>query len=235
MGDEQQAGPHSVLVVDDDEGVRATIAGTLSTRGFRVYEASSGMQALEQLETRDIHLVVLDIGLPDMNGLEVLTKVRESTQLPIIILSGHGDEIDRVVGLELGADDYVVKPFSARELEARINSVLRRGGATSASARSVLAYDDLVIDTAAREVSLSGTLVSLTPKEFDVLAFLAARPRVCFSREDLLHEVWSSAAAWQDDATVTEHVRRIRQKLGLQPDQQRWLVTVRGVGYRFDP
>lgn len=207
---------------------------SLVNSGFRVYESSAGAGALDQLETRSIDLVVLDLGLPDISGLEVLTRIREKGDLPVIILSGHGDEIDRVVGLEMGADDYVVKPFSSRELEARIHTVLRRGGAQR-PARTALEFDGLRIDPLAREVLLDDRPVALTPREFDLLAFLAERPRVSFTRDQLLREVWGSAAEWQDEATVTEHVRRVRQKLGLPPDDQRWLVTVRGFGYRFDP
>ena len=224
----------TVLVVDDDEEVRATVANTLTSRGFRVYEARNGNEAREQLASRDVEIVVLDLGLPDISGLDVLHHIRDVSALPVIILSGHGEEIDRVVGLEMGADDYVVKPFSARELEARIHSVLRRAGQRR-DHRRILDFGELLVDTGAREVRFRGCLVPLTPKEYQLLAHLVERPRICCSRGDLLREVWASDAQWQDEATVTEHVRRIRNKLGLAPDEQSWISTVRGVGYRFDP
>ena len=224
----------TVLVVDDDEVVRATVATTLASRGFRVHEARNGTEAHCQLANRDIEIVILDLGLPDISGLDVLQQIRDTSNLPVVILSGHGEEIDRVVGLEMGADDYVVKPFSARELEARIHSVLRRAG-QQLDHRRVLDFGELLVDTGAREVRFRGSLVSLTPKEYELLAHLVERPRICCSRGDLLREVWASDAQWQDEATVTEHVRRIRNKLGLAPDEQSWIRTVRGVGYRFDP
>ena len=225
---------HTVLVVDDDETVRVTVATNLAGRGFRVYEARNGTEAREQLATRDVELVVLDLGLPDISGLDVLQQIRDRSALPVIILSGHGEEIDRVVGLEMGADDYIVKPFSARELEARIHSVLRRAG-QQLDHRRILDFGELLVDTAAREVRFQGELVALTPKEYELLAHLAERPRIACSRGELLREVWASDAQWQDEATVTEHVRRIRNKLGLAPDEQSWIATIRGVGYRFDP
>lgn len=225
---------YAILVVDDEADVRGSVAGGLTNRGFRVYESGSGRSALSQLESRVIDLVVLDLVLPDITGLEVLSKIRENGDVPVIILSGHGQEVDRVVGLEMGADDYLVKPFFQRELEARINSVLRRGSA-GGSRKRVFEFDGLRVDTIAREVLLFGQPVNLTPREFDLLAYLAERPRVCCTRDELLREVWGSAAEWQDESTVTEHVRRVRHKLGLPPEDQRWLVTIRGVGYRFDP
>ena len=156
------------------------------------------------------------------------------TSVPVIILSAKINESDRVLGLRLGADDYVVKPFSGPELAARVASVLRRYAHVPTSP-SVLAFDDLTVDTTAREVRLFGRLVETTMKEFDLLAFLASSPRQVFSREQLLDHVWGSSSAWQDDGTVTEHIRRIRQKLRATAARDRWINTVRGVGYRFEP
>ena len=158
--------------------------------------------------------------------------------LPAVFLSGRGLEGDRIAGLRLGADDYVVKPFSAGELSARIESVLRRSRARLApvsSAPSGVSFGELSIDPLSREVTCAGVPVELTAKEFDLLAFLAASPRQVFSRQQLLQQVWSSSREWQDEATVTEHVRRVRRKIEADPDRPRWIRTVRGVGYRFEP
>jgi len=164
--------------------------------------------------------------------LEVLTEIRKKSNLPVIVLSGRGEESERVVALEMGADDYVVKPFLVRELPARIRSVLRRAR-PAPSAR--MEFGPLEIRLAEREVVLAGRTIETTAKEFDLLAKLASHPRRVFSRAELLEEVWGSSRDWQDPATVTEHVRRVRRKIENDPEQPRWLQTVRGVGYRFEP
>ncbi len=178
-------------------------------------------------------LVVLDVSLPDLSGLDLLRQFRIVGDVPVIMLSGRGDEADRVAGLESGADDYVVKPFYPRELAARVRSLLRRSGARTRP--SVLEFDELTIDTASRQALLHGLPVELTAREFDLLEFLASAPRQAFSRAQLLQRVWGSSSAWQQESTVTEHVRRIRRKLGVEADQSRWIATVRGFGYRFEP
>ena len=223
-----------VLVVDDEPTVREVVVSYLRRDGHTVSEAADGPTALGLLDTDPPDLVVLDMMLPGVSGLDILRRIRAAGDVPVIMLTARADEPDRVAGLELGADDYVVKPFSPRELAARVNGVLRRV-APRAPATSVLRFDGLTIDLPAREVRLGGRTVEMTPKEFDVLAHLAASPREVFSRADLLRDVWRSSPDWQDPATVTVHVRRIRHKIEADPERPRWIRTVWGVGYRFEP
>jgi DNA-binding response OmpR family regulator len=223
-----------VLVVDDEPTVREVVAGYLRRDGHDVQEAGDGTTALELIENRTFDLDVLDMMLPGVNGLDLLRRIRSKGDMPVIMLTARAEESDRVAGLELGADDYVVKPFSPRELAARVNGVLRRSAPRSAPVTATLEFDGLVIDHRAREVTVGIDLVDMTPKEFDVLAHLAASPRQVFSRADLLRDVWDSSPEWQDPATVTVHVRRIRNKIETDPENPRWITTVWGVGYRFE-
>ncbi len=223
-----------VLVVDDEPMVCEVVTAYLERDGFKVTTAADGKDALEKMETLRPDLVVLDVMLPELDGFGVLAELRRRTDVPVILLTARTHETDRVLGLELGADDYVVKPFSPRELSARVRSVLRRVRPSSAGTGR-LEYDDLAIDSGTREVTCRGELVELTPKEFDLLAFLAASPRQVFSRGQLLERVWDSSADYQDPSTVTVHIRRLRRKLEEHPEQPRWLHTVWGVGYRFEP
>lgn len=227
----------TILVVDDEPMVREVVAQYLEKDGFAVSEAADGTEAMAWLEANTPGLVVLDIMLPGTDGLSVLRHLRGDGEVPVILLTARADEIDRVVGLELGADDYVVKPFSPRELVARVRTVLRRTSTTSTpdGGTEVLEFGDLRIDTRAREVVVAGRIVTLTPKEYDLLAFLASAPRQVFSRRQLLTQVWDSAPEYQDPATVTVHIGRLRQKLEPDPDDPRWIDTVWGVGYRFEP
>ncbi len=227
--------PTRVLVVDDEPTVREVVAGYLRRDGHLVSEAADGPTALRLLESERPDLVVLDMMLPGVNGLDILRRIRAAGDMPVIMLTARAEESDRVAGLELGADDYVIKPFSPRELAARVNGVLRRAAAKAAPVTERLEFDGLVIDNRSREVHRDGELVELTPKEFDVLAHLAAQPRQVFSRADLLRDVWQSSPDWQDSATVTVHVRRIRNKIEADPESPRWITTVWGVGYRFEP
>ena len=223
-----------ILVVDDEPMVREVVVAYLEREGFQVDEAATGTAALEQLSESTPDLIVLDVMLPELDGFSVLTKLRKERDIPVILLTARTEEPDRVLGLELGADDYVVKPFSPRELVARVRSVLRRSAAVTTTPE-VLEFGDLVIDEQAREVSLRGAVVEMTPKEFDLIAFLARSPRQVFSRAQLLEHVWDSSADWQDPSTVTVHVRRLRRKLESDPENPRWITTVWGVGYRFEP
>ena len=224
---------HRVLVVDDDEQVRTVVAWQLEAEGFAVSGAADGATALGEIEARPPDLIVLDLSLPQVDGLDVLTRLRRTSAIPVIVLTGRGGETDRIIGLDLGADDYLVKPFSPGELAARVRSVLRRTTPGELSGR--LEFGDLVIDTTRRDVIIDGTPVELTAKEFDVLVFLARSPRQVFTRAQLLKRVWGSSPEWQDPATVTQHVHRLRQKLETDPHDPVRLRTVRGVGYRFDP
>ncbi len=199
--------------------------------GYDVGEAVDGPATLREASLGHYDLVLLDLGLPGVDGEDVLARLRRDSALPVIVLTGRSEERERVRVLDLGADDYVVKPCSLPELEARIRAVLRRGQPTPPSHR--IEHHGLVIDRHAHRVEIDGAVVDLTPKEFDLLAFLAAAPDQVFTREDLLEHVWGSTQDWQDPATVTEHVRRLRLKIERDPSQPRWLHTVRGVGYRF--
>ena len=225
--------PANILVVDDEADVRALIVDVLRREGHSVAECSEGRTALVLLIRGGIDLVVLDLGLPSLSGLEVLTKLRLTSDVPVVILSARGEEPDRVLGLNLGADDYLTKPFSPRELVARVESVLRRTRRVAAGQR--LEFPGLVVDTTIREVLVDGEAVEMTNREFDVLAHLAASPRKVFSRAQLLRDVWASSPEWQQSTTVTEIVRRIRVKIEPDAEHPRWIKTIRSVGYRFEP
>jgi two-component system, OmpR family, phosphate regulon response regulator PhoB len=222
-----------VLVVDDDAAVRGLLERVLGDEGFSVESVGGGREALDALSRRSPNLILLDIMLAETDGLDVLAQLRRTSDVPVILLTARGDETDRVLGLKVGADDYVVKPFSPAELTARIDAVLRRSGPRSPT--QLLAFDGLSIDLGPREVLVNEAAVELTAREFDLLAFLAGSPRQVFSREQLLQNVWASSGDWQDVATVTEHIRRVRRKIESDPEHPRWVVTVRGVGYRFQP
>lgn len=224
-----------LLVVDDEAEIRDMLDRLLSSEGYEVEVAATGNEALSAMTDRRPDLVVLDVILAGEDGFDVLAALRRSSNVPVILLTGRGREADRVLGLKLGADDYVVKPFSPAELAARVGTVLRRSGQRPAPVGAPLSFGELEIDTLSREVHLRGELVETTAKEFDLLAFLAASPRQVFSREQLLAQVWDSSSQWQDAGTVTEHIRRVRRKIESNPDNPRWVRTVRGVGYRFEP
>jgi len=222
---------HMVLVAEDDSASRTATRLFLQRVGYKVGEATDGPGTLREASLGRYDLVLLDLGLPGLDGEEVLTRLRRDSALPVIVLTGRTEESERVRVLNLGADDYVVKPCSLPELEARIRAVLRRGQQLPTVNR--IEHDGLTIDRAAHRVEVDGAVVDLTPKEFDLLVFLAATPDQVFTREELLEHVWGSTQEWQDPATVTEHVRRLRLKLEPDPGAPRWLHTVRGIGYRF--
>lgn len=224
-----------VLVVDDDAAIRTVVRWQLDDAGFRVVEADDGTTALRRIRDDHPTLVVLDLSLPRMGGLDVLRSVRGGqagrSDTPIIVLSGRSGETDRIVGLDLGADDYLVKPFSPGELAARVRSVLRR--ASPDLSGEAIVVGALRIEPTSRRVLLGDREVELTPKEFDLLAFLATRPRQVFTRSQLLDRVWRASSEWLGEATVTEHVHRLRLKLEHDPASPRLVRTVRGVGYQL--
>ncbi len=222
-----------VLVVDDDESVRVLLSRYLEMEGYTVEPVVDGAAALAAFAASPPDLILLDLMLPAQDGLDILARLRRDSDVPVILLTARGSEADRILGLKLGADDYVVKPFSPGELSARISSVLRR--TRGAIPQSGLAFDGLTLDLGTREVVAAEVPVTLTAREFDLLAFLAGSPRQVFSRQQLLANVWDSSQEWQDPDTVTEHIRRIRRRIEPDPDHPRWIKTVRGVGYRFDP
>jgi DNA-binding response OmpR family regulator len=223
----------TVLVVDDEPIVREVVVSYLKREGYRTLEAGDGDRARELVERESPDLVVLDLMLPGIDGLSVCRWIRTHSDLPVIMLTARGEEADRIVGLELGADDYVTKPFSPRELAARVRTVLRRS-ATPSPLNERLAFEGLEIDASTREVRRAGEPVRLTAKEFDLLWFLASHPRRVFSRDQLMDRVWGYEAAL-DTGTVTVHVRRLREKIERDASHPRFLETVWGVGYRFAP
>lgn len=231
-----------ILVVDDEPTIVEVVELYLSREGFEVITAADGAAALAAIAQWRPDLVVLDLMLPRVSGLEVFRQMQAGGALPTIMLTARGEETDRVVGLELGADDYVTKPFSPRELVARVKAVLRRtqtAAAGSSSAQAGAAPTPVVvgalrIDPAARSVLLAGVPLALTAREFDLLLFMARSPGQVFSREQLLDQVWGYTFA-SDAGTVTVHIRRLREKLEQDPTKPRFLHTVWGVGYKFEP
>ena len=224
------AGP-SVLVVDDEPMVREVLERYLTAEVYSVGVATDGEEALVRFEEHLPDLVLLDLMLPKLDGYEVFRRIRDHGGTPVIMLTARGDETDRIVGLDLGADDYVTKPFSPREVVARVRAVLRR--TSDLPNGEPLRYGDLEIDGERREARLRGAPVRLTRKEFDLLHHLASRPGVALTRTQLLEEVWDFA--WDgDSATVTVHVRRLREKIEEDPSEPTRIVTVWGVGYRFE-
>jgi DNA-binding response OmpR family regulator len=233
-----------VLIIEDDPNVSEVVARYLEREGYQVDTVADGAVGLARALHDPPDLVVLDLMLPSLPGLEVCRRLRAAAPVPVIMLTALGDEADRIAGLELGADDYVAKPFSPRELTARVKAVLRRAaaplpplappGATGPSpGYGPLRAGDLEVDTLAHEARLGAELVALTAKEFDLLAHLMRHPRRAFRREELLREVWGFE--YGDTSTVTVHVRRLREKIEADPAAPRYVLTVWGVGYRFEP
>lgn len=220
-----------VLVVEDVDPVRALVVSALVRDGCTVEQASGAVEARARISGDQPEVVVLDLGLPDGSGLALLREL-VGGGTPVVVLTGSGDEVDRVVGLELGAEEYMVKPFFPKELAARVR---RAAGRARPTPSPRLQAGELFIDRDSREVVLSGKPVSLTHREFDLLVHLVASPRRVFSRNELLREVWKSEPEWQSSKTVTEHVRRLRHKLEEDPARPRLIVTIGTAGYRFDP
>ncbi|HLG01193.1 MAG TPA: response regulator transcription factor [Acidimicrobiia bacterium] len=220
-----------ILVVEDDEGLRTLMVRALEQQSHRVVGVSGAVAARGLLAAGGIDVVVLDLGLPDGDGLDLVGMLRERAEPAVLVVSGRDSLGDRVLGLDMGADDYLTKPVAVAELQARVRALLRRVEAPPARH----CYGPLEIDLEAREVYVEGRPVELTRKEFGLLAALASAPRKVFGRDELLREVWGSSSEYQAEATVTEHVRRLRLKLGDDAEHPRWIVNVRGVGYRFDP
>jgi DNA-binding response OmpR family regulator len=225
--------PGRVLVVDDDLTVRDVVRRYLELGGHQVALADNGEDALRWIAEHEPDLVVLDLMLPGIDGLEVCRRLRERSAIPVVMLTALGEEENRIAGLQLGADDYVTKPFSPRELALRVSSVLRRARATTApGGQKELSDGNLALDLAAHRATLRGAELALTTREFDLLMFLMSHPNEAFSREQLLEKVWG----WDfgDQSTVTVHVRRLREKIEATPAKPRRIVTVWGVGYRYE-
>ena len=228
-------GPARILVVDDDVNVSEVVARYLERDGFEVETVGDGREAVDRALADPPDLVVLDLMLPGIDGLEVCRRLRALAPVPVIMLTARGDEADRVIGLELGADDYIAKPFSPKELVARVRAVLRRAtGPLAAPPGGAVCFDDgeLHVDVAAREARLGDAVVPLTAREFELLVFLMRHPRQAFRREDLLQQVWGTR--YGDTSTVTVHVRRLREKVEPDPSDPVRIATVWGVGYRWE-
>lgn len=225
-----------ILVVDDDPTVRDVITRYLDHAGYRVRSCADGSSALAAIGEAEPRLVVLDLMLPDIDGIQVCGRIKERGDLPVIMLTALGEEEDRVLGLEVGADDYVTKPFSPRELVLRIASVLRRAeraASPTVDAARPITDGDLVVDPDSRVARLAGVELPLTVREFDLLAYLVSNPGRVFTRVELLEDVWGWT--FGDQSTVTVHIRRLREKVESDPTRPRRVTTVWGVGYRYDP
>jgi DNA-binding response OmpR family regulator len=224
----------TVLVVDDESIVREVVAQYLRQDGFDVEVAEDGPEALKRFAQARPDLVLLDLMLPGIDGLEVCRRIRMQSNVPVIMVTAKGDEIDTIIGLGVGADDYISKPFSPRELVARVKAVLRRATAPLPAEGDPLHFGSLTIRPDRRQVQIAGDSVELTAREFDLLEFLARNAGQVFTRDDLLDKVWDWAYA-SDGGTVTVHVRRLRQKIEADPERPRHIKTVWGVGYKFEP
>ncbi len=235
MASAPTADPARVVVVEDDRAIAEVVERYLRRDGFAVDVHHHGGEALDALLASPPDLVVLDLMLPGVDGAEILRRLRALAPVPVVLLTARGDETDRVIGLEMGADDYVTKPFSPRELVARVRAVLRRATRelVEPGASPILTAGDLVVDVAAREARRGDEVLALTAREFELLAFLLRNPRQAFRREELLERVWGHT--FGDTSTVTVHVRRLREKVEVDPSAPRHLATVWGVGYRFEP
>jgi DNA-binding response OmpR family regulator len=221
-----------VLVVDDEAVLAGVVASYLDRAGFDTTVCGDGREAVDLARSLDPTVIILDLGLPGLDGIEVCRRIRTFSDCYLIMLTARTEEVDVLVGLSVGADDYVTKPFSARELVARVQAMLRRPRTHTAELAPVRRFGDLAVDVAAREASVTGALVELTPTELDLLAVLSERPRLAFSRRQLIETIWGDAGAG-DEHLVDVHVANLRRKLGDDPSRQRYIVTVRGVGYRM--
>ena len=233
MAEDEHKTQQTILLVEDDHDVRASIVQSLDKAGFRVETVDDGSAVLSAVQTMQPDLILLDLGLPTVDGLDILKDLRRTEQIPIICVTARKDEADKVVGLELGADDYVSKPFSPRELVARVRAVLRRSE-SPALEKTKMEFNDLVINCDERKVFVENKKVNLTAREFDLLSYLASSPNRVYTRGQILENVWQSSAEWQETATVTELIRRIRCKIEVDNNEPRWIKTVRGIGYRFE-
>jgi len=224
----------TILLVDDEDSVQKLLTYPLERDGFRVVQARDGEQAIRLFGDEHIDLVVLDLMLPKVDGLEVCKRLRADSNVPIIMLTARGEELDKVLGLELGADDYITKPFSIREFRSRVRALLRRAGLPREREREVETIEagELRIDPARRTVELAGEAVQLTYVEFELLTTLAGEPARVFTREMLLRALWGDSA-YREPRTIDVHIRHLREKLERDPREPEYIFTVRGVGYRF--
>ena len=224
----------TILLVDDEESIQKLLAYPLEREGYRVLQARDGQEALTRFASEHVDLVVLDIMLPKLDGLEVCKRLRAESEVPIIMLTARDDELDKVLGLELGADDYITKPFSIREFRSRVRALLRRASVSRQvdGGGDVISAEGLTIDLARRAVEIRGERVQLTYVEFELLRILASHPGRVYSRRMLLEALWGGAD-YREPRTIDVHVRHLREKLEKDPAEPEYILTVRGVGYRF--
>ena len=224
----------TILLVDDEDSVQKLLAYPLEREGYRVLQARDGEEALERFASERVDLVVLDIMLPKLDGLEVCKRLRAESEVPIIMLTARDDELDKVLGLELGADDYITKPFSIREFRSRVRALLRRAAVSRHVDEDgeLISAEGLTIDLARRLVEVGGRRVQLTYVEFELLRILASHPGRVYSRRMLLEALWGGAD-YREPRTIDVHVRHLREKLEHDPGEPEYILTVRGVGYRF--
>jgi DNA-binding response OmpR family regulator len=224
---------NTILVVDDEDTIREVVRRYLELEGFQVYEAADGFEALDAIKAHQPDLIVLDLMLPGIDGLSLTQHLRQDREIPIIMLTAKGEASDRIRGLDLGADDYITKPFSPQEVVSRVKAVLRRVDSTTASqTQKALSFDRLVIDPVSHDVSVDGEAISLTAKEFELLLYFAQHPQQVFKRSQLLGAVWDDEL-YTDPSTVTVHIRRLREKIEIDPSNPQHILTVWGVGYKF--
>ncbi|PUA37839.1 DNA-binding response regulator [Paenibacillus elgii] len=225
---------NTVLVVDDDSEIRDVIHVYLRNEGYRILEAVDGLEALDVLKSNSVQLVILDVMMPRMDGIKTCFKIRETSTIPIIMLSAKEEDIDKITGLTTGADDYVAKPFNPLELLARVKAQLRRQTFSAKEANdSLIRIQDLVIDKAKHSVTMNGIEISLTPREFSILQLLASSPGQVFSADKIYESVWNEPFGYSDN-TVMVHIRNLREKIEDRPREPRYIKTVWGVGYKIE-
>jgi len=224
---------NSILVVDDEDTIREVVGRYLELEGFQVYEAADGFEALDAIKAHQPDLIVLDLMLPGIDGLSLTQHLRQDREIPIIMLTAKSETSDRIRGLDLGADDYITKPFSPQEVVSRVRAVLRRvDSITTSQAQKPISFDRLMIDPVSHEVKVDGGAISLTAKEFELLLYFAQNPQQVFKRPQLLGAVWDDEL-YTDPSTVTVHIRRLREKIEIDPSNPQHILTVWGVGYKF--
>lgn len=219
-----------LLVVDDEERIRDIIKKYAVFEGYTVEEAGNGMEAVEKCRQNTYDLIIMDVMMPELDGFSAVREIRRFSQTPVLMLSARGEEYDRIHGFELGIDDYVVKPFSPRELVMRVGAILKRSGKTDTQPQEQVTMGDLVVDFSARRVTLAGQVLDLSPKEYDLLFYMVRNRGLALSREKLLSEVWGYDF-YGDDRTLDTHIKLLRKRLGSYADR---ITTLRGVGYRFE-
>lgn len=219
-----------ILIIEDEERIRTIVKTYLNKEGYEVEEAKDGKEGLEKFKKGDFSLIILDVMLPILDGWTVLREIKRISKIPVIMVTARGEEMDRLFGFELGVDDYVVKPFSPRELVARVKAVIRRKSEIYEENKNILSLYNIEVDGAAREVKIDNNKIDLTPKEYELLIYLMKRPNMVFSREQLLNDIWGFEF-YGDLRTVDTHIKNLREKLG---ESRKYIITIWGIGYKFE-